>query len=180
MALRALLLLCALVAGCDRPMFTIGETCSLNTDCTAPLVCGLERCRTQCIEARDCPAGLRCLSLEQGNVCQLPDEAVCTLASDCDMGLECRFGTCTTACLTDRDCAPGSQCRPDPEDPEHDACIETLPEACVYNSDCPEPQVCSPDRSCRYECFVHDDCDDPLRDFCDPVDYRCYPGDAGI
>jgi hypothetical protein len=168
---------CVLVIGCDRPTLTIGETCGLNSDCASPLVCGLERCRTQCVDSRDCAAGLRCLSLPSGNVCQLPDEAMCALASECTAPLTCLFGTCTTECATDRDCPPSSSCMPDPDNGDALACIEAIAESCIYNSDCPDPDhICAPDRRCRHECEDSSDCD-PLREC---RDYRCYPiDDAG-
>jgi hypothetical protein len=165
-----------LLASCERPRFTAGESCSLNTDCADPLVCGLERCRRQCVDSRDCAAGLLCLRLDDGNVCQLPEEQRCSLASDCPPGLACRFGTCTTECIEDRDCPPGAACQRD-EDQGALACVEVLTELCVYNSDCGPPQICGPDQRCRYECRTDVDCD-PLRRC--SSEFRCIPrADAG-
>lgn len=165
----------ALAFGCDRPQFNAGGACSLNTDCAEPLVCGLERCRRQCNDSRDCAAGLLCLQLEETGVCQLPEESTCTLSSDCPEGLACRFGTCTTECVNDRDCPPYSSCRMDADGAY--ACIEQTRELCVYNSDCGPPLVCGPDQRCRYECMSDVDCD-ALR-YCS-AEYRCLPrGDAG-
>ena len=147
-----------LALGCERPTLTSGAECTLNSECTAPLVCGLTRCRRQCVDSRDCGAGLRCLAIgEMGGACQLPTEAVCSLTSMCTPGLECRFGTCTTACALDRDCAAGATCERDPES-DTTACIEPVAELCVYNSDCPAPLVCGRDQVCRLECVNQRDC----------------------
>ncbi|HEY8535564.1 MAG TPA: hypothetical protein VIL25_03910 [Vicinamibacterales bacterium] len=172
-------LLLALVAlGCTRPTFTSGESCTLNSDCTEPLVCGLERCRRQCDDSRDCAAGLRCLRVDGLGVCQLPEESRCALASDCPAGLVCRFGTCTTECAADRDCPPGASCQLDEESGAR-ACEEVIAESCIYHSDCGEPFVCGPDQRCRLECVRDVDCD-PLR-YCDTTIFRCMPRfDAGL
>ena len=175
------LLVCAAaitLASCERPPpFNAGVPCSLNTDCAEPLVCGLERCRRQCVDSRDCAAGLLCLQLGGGDgVCQLPDEADCVLTSDCSDGLVCRFGTCTTACADNRDCPPGSSCEPDPDEDGALACIEDA-ELCVFHSDCEaRGMICGPDQRCRFECIESRDCD-PLRQC---IDHRCYPADAGL
>lgn len=154
----ALLALLGAAMGCDRPELRTGAECSLNSDCAEPLVCGLERCRRQCVDSRDCGAGLRCLNVGSlGGGCQLPDEAVCTLTSQCGPGLECRFGTCTTACVTDRDCPPGASCQFDAEAGAN-ACVEPIAELCIYNSDCPEPLVCGRDQRCHRECVNDRDC----------------------
>jgi len=176
---RGLVLLALLtLAACDRPQFTSGARCTLNTDCAEPLVCGLERCRRQCIDSRDCAAGLLCLRVDgtATGVCQLPEEVVCALSSECTEGLACRFGTCTTECVEDRDCPAGSSCQLDETEGTR-GCVEAIPELCVYNSDCGPPLICSEDQRCRYECMVDRDCD-PLR-ACSP-EFRCIPrGDAG-
>lgn len=175
---RTLALAVLLLVACDRPQFNSGESCTLNTDCAEPLVCGLERCRRQCDDSRDCAAGLRCLQLDSGvGVCQLPEESQCLLASDCPMGLACRFGTCTTECVEDRDCPPSATCELDEEQGAY-ACEEVITESCIYNSDCGEPFVCGPDQRCRLECVEDIDCD-PLR-YCDER-FRCVPrADAGL
>jgi hypothetical protein len=146
--------------GCEREMLRIGEQCSLNTDCAAPLACRLGRCRRQCVDSRDCGAGLRCLLVERdvGGACQLPEEATCALTSDCTDGLVCQFGTCTTACVEDRDCPPGATCE---EDSGMRACQEPLTELCIYDSDCPTPLVCNFEQQCVTECEEDRDCPRP-------------------
>lgn len=176
-ALAFALSLLACLVGCDRPEFTVGGPCSLNTDCAEPLVCGLERCRRQCIDSRDCAAGLLCLRQSTGDVCQLPEESMCALSSDCPTGLACRFGTCTTECAEDRDCPAGARCEVDEEAGGARACVEAIPELCIYNSDCGEPYICDEEQRCRLECVEDLDCD-PLR-YCSSNN-RCLPiTDAG-
>ncbi len=170
----ASLALLALVA-CDRPRFGSGDACTLNTDCAEPLVCGLERCRRQCDDSRDCAAGLLCLRVAGAGACQLPEERECSLESDCPEALACRFGTCTTECVEDRDCPPSARCQRDPEGAL--ACEEVIAELCIYNSDCPEGLVCTEDQRCQLECTDDIDCD-PLR-MCNDEN-RCVPrADAG-
>lgn len=172
-----LTLLAMLLIACDRPRFNAGGSCALNTDCAEPLVCGLERCRRQCLDSRDCAAGLLCLRVEAGlGVCQLPEEVRCSLSSECTEGLACRFGTCTTECVEDRDCPAGASCQMDATQNAR-ACIERSTEDCIYNSDCGPPLVCGPDQRCRYECMEDRDCD-PLRSC--STEFRCIPrADAG-
>lgn len=158
--MRALALVMLLSTGCDRPELAVGEGCDLNSDCPEPLACGLDRCRRQCVDSRDCGAGLRCLLVEnEGGLCQLPEEASCALDSDCPERLVCHFGTCTTACAEDRDCADGATCT-DVSDGSK-ACEEPRNDLCVYNSDCPEPMVCTERQLCSLECRELRDCPNP-------------------
>lgn len=172
-ALAIASLLCA--AGCERPELASGAECTLNSDCAEPLVCGLERCRRQCVDSRDCGAGLRCLNIgAMGGACQLPQESECTLTSQCGPRLECRFGTCTTACVDDRDCPPGASCQFDDETSAN-ACVEPIAELCIYDSDCPEPLICGDDQRCRLECRNERDC--PRNRTC--IDNLCELIDGG-
>lgn len=165
----ALVLLCA----CSRPRVVVGDECTLNSDCDEPLVCRLDRCRRQCVDSRDCGAGLRCLDImAQGGFCQLEDEAECALASDCDEPLVCSFGTCTTECAEDRDCVEGATCM---VDGALSTCVEPSADSCIYDSDCPEPLTCRPDQRCDYECREPRDCQAPRT--C--VDFLCQLPDAG-
>lgn len=171
----ALAALITLSSACDRPVFYVGEDCILNTDCVQPLVCRLDRCRLQCVDSRDCGAGLLCLQIgEEGGVCQLPEEATCALASECTTGLDCRFGTCTTACVEDRDCGPGATCA---ADDGATACHEPEVELCIYDSDCPFPNVCGPDQLCRLECLDDRDCMSPR--CCNLANNLCVLPDTG-
>jgi hypothetical protein len=180
---RSLLLVALLLGGCP-PKKPQGATCEYNTDCADPLVCALQSCRKECMDSRDCAAGLLCLHFATGGVCQQANEAVCANTSDCTTALVCSFGTCTTVCSNDRDCGLGATCQVDTGPDASTACIETTTELCIYNSDCPpdpqgRPQVCDDQQNCRVECVDYaNDCD-PLR-HCES--YRCYPGapDAGL
>jgi hypothetical protein len=138
---------------------TLGAQCDLSSECEAPLVCRLERCRRQCVTSRDCGLGLRCLKAQDGlGVCQLPEETSCILNSDCPESLVCPMMTeCTNACVQDRDCPPGSYC--DEPEGQPPACVEVATERCVYHSDCPEPFVCK-EELCTIECADNRDCGD--------------------
>jgi hypothetical protein len=90
---------------------TPGATCSRNADCSAPLVCGHGRCRTECREARDCPTGLRCLLDASGlGSCSLPPESTCAMSVDCGSDLVCGSSQCRTTCTADAQCGLGGAC----------------------------------------------------------------------
>lgn len=151
------------MAGCTRPDFRLGEGCEVNSDCSSPLACALGVCRRQCVDSRDCGAGLRCLIVDPdvGGGCQLDHEATCALTSDCreqpgGEDLVCQNGTCTTQCREDRDCADGASCREGTDGVL--GCYEEVAELCIYNTDCPAPMVCWPDQICRLECRESVDC----------------------
>lgn len=168
MSRRAALVLSFLaLLGCERASFVIGDGCDINSDCASPLVCVIDRCRRQCIDSRDCGAGLRCLvdpDAELGGGCQLEHERECVLTSECTTGLVCQNGTCTTNCVENRDCVSGAMC-------EDGACVEALTELCAYTSDCPPPLVCGIDQLCHLECATDRDCLAPRR--CSPVTSLC-------
>lgn len=151
---------CALLAACsERPDFTPGTECELNTECAAPLVCRLGRCRVECRARRDCAAGLECVRDDRGlGVCQLREETECERNSDCPDPLVCRFGSCTNACVDDRDCISGARCVASPDGGR--ACRDQAEEQCERNSDCPEPYICAADEHCREECREDRDCRD--------------------
>lgn len=153
-----------LLAGCSDPELprALGEQCDLTSDCDAPLVCRLARCRKECATSRDCAAGLDCLLDNDGlGACQLPEETRCDRDSDCPDPLVCTMGECTNRCNCDPemdpcpDCPPGARCIDDEEGAR--ACID-LSESCVYGSECPNGQVCATDQRCRPECRVDEDC----------------------
>ena len=150
---RNLAVLAVLFAsGCVEPRETLGGQCELSSDCDAPLVCRLERCRKECLTSRDCALGLRCLVANDGlGVCQLPEEATCDLDSDCIDPLVCISEGCTNECASERDCVPGASCI-------EGRCVEPVPDLCLYPSDCPFPLVCGDNRLCQVECATDLDC----------------------
>jgi len=141
------------VAGCATdPRTVIGEQCELTSECEAPLVCRLSRCRRECVSSRDCALGLRCvIAPEDGlGVCLLPDERSCALDSDCPGELACLDESCTNQCVPEtdggafsRDCPSGARCL-------DGNCVEPDVPLCVYPSDCTFPFVCAIDGSQRH------------------------------
>jgi len=96
----------------------LADGCTLNSECTSPLICAFQRCHTQCEETRDCPSGLRCVEGENGrNVCLLPDETGCLS---------------TAACQGDQICGVDRQCR----------------DVCTDSDECIGAQVCSTTGTC--------------------------------
>ena len=149
-------LLFVLAASCTTEPLSLGDGCDLPSDCDAPLVCRIGKCRIECINARDCAAGLNCIYDDQKlGSCQLPDEARCALNSDCTSPLVCAMGTCTNACATDEDCAPGATCDSVDGVP---SCVDHGGKPCIYSSDCPMGNVCAVDQRCRQECTTDYDC----------------------
>ncbi|MEM9188896.1 MAG: hypothetical protein AAGF12_06955 [Myxococcota bacterium] len=176
-ALAGVLLIALLGCAPELPE-AIGGGCELNSDCEAPLVCRLARCRKECSTSRDCAVGLDCVQDNQTGLgaCQLPDELNCVRDSDCAASLVCTMGECTNECgCTDptvpcRDCPPGAACVPRPGGPP--ACLDTATDTCVRNSDCEASDtsfVCAPDQRCRVECTGDADC--RFGDVCLPVSF---------
>jgi hypothetical protein len=94
----------------------LAASCTLDTDCTDPLVCIFGLCHQQCAASRDCPAGELCASVAGNGVCELPQEASCSAnGAPCPGGLvcapdlECRTACSSVAeCLTDQACTGGT------------------------------------------------------------------------
>ena len=80
----------------------------------------------------------------------------CTINSDCDAPLVCAFQRCHNACESTRDCPPGLRCVAS-DGPLH-VCQLEEERNCLYNSDCPEGQVCGTDAQCRDQCMGEADC----------------------
>src|SRR6478735_2512486 len=100
-------------SGSDAPpLAAIAEGCSINTDCTSPLVCAFRKCHTACTTSRDCPMGQRCMASDRPfHVCQLPDETKCAYNSECPSGQLCGVdGRCRDQCAADRDCVAEQVC----------------------------------------------------------------------
>lgn len=100
----------ALLVGCQSPP-TLGATCSRASDCAAPLTCSGGRCRTECVETRDCPVGSECLPLGTGTAACALSQDRCALDADCTAPLICGSdGRCRAACLRDDDCTSDGHC----------------------------------------------------------------------
>jgi len=154
------LLVAALVtSGCtEEPRKLLGDQCELSSECDAPLICRLGRCRNECVGSRDCGLGLRCVRAQDGlGVCLLPDESECERTSDCPEPLICNEEECINECAEDRDCPLGARCV---EQDGSRACIELAEERCVYDSSCPFPLICA-DGQCVTECRDDGDCPFP-------------------
>jgi hypothetical protein len=64
-----------------------------------------------CVDARDCPAGARCILIDGASRCTLQSETACKLTSDCHAPLVCApDGQCRNSCATERDCATNQFC----------------------------------------------------------------------
>jgi hypothetical protein len=86
-----------------------GNGCLLNSDCPGGEICGLDnRCRYQCVEARDCAAGACCYQRQcrQGQVCSqlLPDGGLL------DAGVYDGGQSGGTYCLNDLGCGDNDFC----------------------------------------------------------------------
>ncbi len=137
---------------CAEPKrLPVGLTCDRNSQCAAPLVCRLEKCRIQCGDSRDCPSGLKCVLDSIGlGACTVVDETGCTLDSDCPADLSCASGQCTNECADIRDCVAGASC-------EEGVCRDDIGAVCVRESDCTDELQCVEGR-CISSCGGDRDC----------------------
>ncbi len=156
--MRHLLLLLALAAGCaDDPPKQLGGQCDLTSQCEAPLVCRIARCRKECASTRDCPVGQLCALDDDGlGACLLVEETRCARHSDCPGSLSCIAGRCTHECEEDRDCAPGASCVG--VDDGMPRCEDPADRSCARNSDCDGELTCAADGRCRLPCRADRDC----------------------
>lgn len=106
----ALALALVTLAACQSAP-SLGTTCTRAADCEAPLTCRAGRCRTECVETRDCPIGSECLPVGSGGAaCALAQDR-CAGDADCTAPLVCGSdGRCRAACLTDADCTSDGHC----------------------------------------------------------------------
>jgi len=79
----------------------------------------------------------------------------CERTSDCEAPLVCRLELCRVECEDTEDCAPGLSCVLDSEG--RGSCQVSDELRCVFDSDCPDPLVCS-DGACTNECTEDRDC----------------------
>ena len=109
----ALLFLTLLVVVACQTAVVPGATCTRNGDCAAPLACLFERCRAQCLEARDCPLGARCLLSGGVGSCSLDVDERCESAGHaCPVGLTCLGDHCVNTCTRASDCPRNAMCLP--------------------------------------------------------------------
>lgn len=92
------------VASCNTTNNTSPPTaCSLNSDCSAGLVCAFSRCRPRCVTSADCTDGL-CVNDGRNAACQSAIVA-CDLPGDCPIPLACASDyRCRNLCTSDGDC----------------------------------------------------------------------------
>ncbi len=107
--LTVITLIASLAApACTSSTTAAGTPCSLNSDCTAGLICALGKCRNQCSNASDCPvAGSSCIDDGRNAACETPTEknSPCTKESDCRTPLACASDyRCRNLCLSDAEC----------------------------------------------------------------------------
>ncbi|MEJ7728155.1 MAG: hypothetical protein WKG00_02975 [Polyangiaceae bacterium] len=161
-----------------------GSTCSLASDCAAPLVCVFTRCHQECSDTRDCPSEQRCVIVDKPRaVCQLAVERDCDFSSDCPQPLVCAVdGQCRAQCHAQTDCLAGQACasgtcadadelvegRLPVDDPEPGT-------PCAFDSDCPEEMHCKK-AQCVFDCLTSADC--PAGGAC--LGNRCVVSDGGV
>ena len=150
------------VGGCTCGEVTrgiLGDQCELNSECDAPLVCRLGRCRKECATNADCDARTSCVKDAEGfGACQLADERMCDLDSECPEPLVCRGDSdarqCVNECETDRDCIAGARCL---EYAEGKGCIDLVSRFCVHDGECAASEFCLGGQ-CREQCRTMRDC----------------------
>ncbi len=87
--------------------------CTLDGECTAPLVCRAGACTNECEVDGDCTAGSVCaMDMETGELgCFDPSDTECIQPSDCPPDFVCKAdGRCRPICREDRDCRDGASC----------------------------------------------------------------------
>src|SRR5215831_7511988 len=96
--------------GSDSPPPVTKASCSIDSNCTDPLVCRFESCHSACEQNRDCPNKTdHCIKAGNTGVCQTVDERHegCTYSSECPPGLKCAVDqVCRVPCLAAGDCLP--------------------------------------------------------------------------
>lgn len=182
--------LLAALAGCESnvaekiALAQLAQSCLVNSDCNAPLVCAFEACHAECESSRDCDAGARCVAAARPyKVCQLEEERACARGSDCAEGLVCGVdGECRDQCLTGNDCVEGQQCVSgtcaDTEELDDSGALTPAPgkevgaegAPCVYVSDCSGALLCR-GQACLPQCRADRDC--PTNEVCQQT--RCVP-----
>lgn len=93
------------------PELELGQRCERTSECASPFSCVLGRCRSECVDQRDCPLGAECVGDEGMGVCTLPAES-CASDEECPEPLICAGLVCRAVCVEDDDCRPGARCEP--------------------------------------------------------------------
>ncbi|HEX7599006.1 MAG TPA: hypothetical protein VF518_12380, partial [Polyangia bacterium] len=70
LAYLCLALLGAAACSGGNKKLQLAGSCSLNSECTNPLVCKFGSCHTACTQTRDCLSGERCVRVDDIGVCQ--------------------------------------------------------------------------------------------------------------
>lgn len=177
-------------SGCDSNVDAkiaqteLGDSCLVNSDCTAPTVCAFKACHAECVSSRDCDDGARCVAASRPyKVCQLEQERQCERTADCAEGLVCGIdGECRDQCQTDGQCVEDQKCVSgtcaDANELDDDGQLTPAKgttrgaegSPCVYVSDCSEALLCR-SQACAPECKADKDC--PLHQTC--MLARCVP-----
>lgn len=103
-----------LALGACQSQAAIGASCARSSDCSAPLVCRIDRCRSECVENRDCPLGTDCLLDQSGlGACSVPADRGCgSGGSVCPAPLTCVNDHCVNTCTDVTQCPDDGQCLP--------------------------------------------------------------------
>jgi hypothetical protein len=82
------------------------QSCSLNSECAAVLVCALGACRVMCITDADCGSGGMCVTNGMVTVCRTPAEnSIPCNTDDCPPPLACASDSrCRNVCSLTSDC----------------------------------------------------------------------------
>ncbi len=166
----AVALTIALAASCNGlPELQVAGACTLNSDCTAPLVCAFQVCHQQCTTSRDCASPDICVKGgTEGatfDVCQSVDCSV----NQCPTGQTCGADDqCRDACTTAKDCIAGQVCVAgvcaDKTDLSDSGALKgTVGDggvglSCAYNSDCGDAGLVCVSHVCQVQCHATIDC----------------------
>lgn len=129
---------CSDSAAEEKAAAGVSQACTLNSDCSNPLVCAFQRCHSQCTETRDCDPGQRCVK-ESSKSSGAGGE---TGATDgvCQLLVEKTCASSGSKCAANQQCAEDKQC--------HDVCTS--------DSECFDRQTCTPTGSCAEMTEVDD------------------------
>ena len=112
LALTGLALSCV---ACEAPV-SLGADCTRASECSGSLVCQFGRCRTECVQNRDCPVGATCLPDGEGGVCSVEVDLGCEtgVGRMCPSGLTCLSDRFVATCTSAAECPADGECRASP------------------------------------------------------------------